>query len=183
MEKNKIVTVEFGSNNSSNTFLVDSEDGEHVLLYHPLSPTLLIRKLKSDLDLVSPNIKDSTERCLDLAKRYNAQLSHTDFCDLEAICMFFVAKRFLTPKQKNTLATICGSIASSEFKDDINQAMNFITNNSNSLDDFNQMWYHNFRGLFSKNQPITSKKQITSIFNIAGFLLAQIGNPRVSQVV
>jgi hypothetical protein len=39
------------------------------------------------------------------------------------------------------------------------------------------MWYRNFQGLFSGRQPITSKKQRASIFNITGFVMAELETP------
>ena len=52
--------------------------------------------------------------------------------------------------------------------------MKFIVENQGLFDEFNAMWFNNFDGL--GKQPITSKKQRSSIFNMAGFLLAEL-NP------
>ena len=69
-----------------------------------------------------------------------------------------------------------GFIAITKLQDDISNAMALISKNAAILDEFNAMWYNNFSGLFKRNQPITSKKQRQAIFNIAGFVLAELEN-------
>lgn len=173
----EIVTLKFDNVVSSNTYVVESDDGDTVLLYHPLFPTALIRTQKQRLDLVSPNVKDSIERALDFVKSSGQYLDYNTLADHEALCVYFVIRRKLTPRQKNALSNICGTIASIKLNNDIKAAIDLVTANSAVLDDFNMMWFRNFSGLFSGKQPITSKKQRAAIFNIAGFVLAELERP------
>lgn len=175
--KGAIVTVKFENTVSSNTYVVESDGGDSVLLFHPLFPHCLLRFAKSDLDLVSPNVKDSIERALDFVKKNAQYLDYNTVADHEALCMYFVIRRKLTPRQKNILSNICGTIASIKLNNDVREAMEIVAANSAVLDDFNAMWYRNFSGLFSGKQPITSKKQRAAIFNIAGFVMAELERP------
>lgn len=177
-----IVTVNLENRNASNTFIVQEllDDGS-VLLEHPLFNDIIVRYNQSDLNTVSANIKDSTEKCLDFAK---SRANHLDFNmkgDLDALCMYFIVKRQLTPRQKSTLSKICGVLAAIEFNDSLKDAMEFIAKNETVLDDFNRMWYNNFQGLFKGKQAITSNKQRASIFNMAGFALAELTNPKAAK--
>lgn len=174
---NEVVTVQFDDAVSSNAYLVDSDCGDTVLLKHPLFPACLLRFSKSELDLVAPNVKDSTERSLDFARSNEKFLDYITLADLEALCLYFVVRRKLTPRQKNLLSNMCGSIASIKFNDDVRVAMDLIKAHEAILDDFNAMWYRNFSGLFAGRQTITSRKQRSAIFNIAGFVLAELGRP------
>jgi hypothetical protein len=68
-------------------------------------------------------------------------------------------------------------IASIKLNNDVKAAMDLVSANAAILDEFNAMWYRNFQGLFSGRQPITSKKQRASIFNITGFVMAELETP------
>lgn len=176
--KNDVVTVRFENTVSSNAYLVDTDDGnDSVLLKHPLFPECLLRLNRADLDLVAPNVKDSTERSLDFANSNQKYLDYNTLADHEALCLYFVVRRKLTPRQKKLLSDICGSIASIKLNDDVKIAMELIKAHEAILDDFNTMWYRNFNGLFTGKQTITSKKQRSAIFNIAGFILAELERP------
>lgn len=176
ISKNSIVTVDLNTT-ASNTFMVDSIEQETVLLTHPLAKGVLVRTDKNRLNTVQPNIKDATERCIDYANGNKKYLDYNTLGDLECVGIYFALKRKLTPRQKQTLASICGVIASSRFNSDVREAMNLVVKNSSLLDDFNSMWFNNFKGLFTGSQPITSKKQRNAIFNIAGYVLAELENP------
>jgi hypothetical protein len=170
-----IVTVNVDNTQSSNTFIVDKMEDSYALLRHPLAPSILIRHSLENINLTSANPKDSTERNIEYAVQYRQYLDYNSSRDLESIQLFFVVKRQLTPKQKQHLAQLCGSIASIKFNGDIKETMSFIVKNKVLLDEFNLMWFNNFRNLFNGSQPITSKKQRAAIFNIAGFILAELG--------
>jgi hypothetical protein len=176
IEKNSIVTVEL-ENSSSNTFIVDTVEGETLLVTHPLAAGLLMRVSKSKVDKTSASVKDSSERCIDYANSNKNYIDYNTASDLESVGMYFAMKRKLTPRQKQTLANICGVIASVKFNNDLREAMNFVTKNSSVLDEFNSMWFNNFKSLFSGQQMVTSKKQRSAIFNIAGYVLAEMENP------
>ncbi len=177
IQKNEIVTVSMQNSNSSNTFIVDTVEDDSVLLFHPLAKGILFRFPKDRINKVSANIKDPTERCLDYANANKTLLDHNTVSDLESLCIFFSLKRKLTPRQKQTLANVCGNIATYKFSNDVKDAMEFITHNVSMLDEFNLMWFNNFKGLFEGRQPITSKKQRGAIFNIAGYILAELQTP------
>lgn len=173
----EVVTLRFDNKVSSNTYVVDRDEGDTVLLKHPLFPACLVRAAKSDLDLVAPNIKDSTERSLDFANANQAYLDYNTLAEHEALCLYFVVRRKLTPRQKNVLSNICGAIAAIKLNDDVKAAMQLIKENEAILDEFNAMWYRNFNGLITGRQAITSPKQRSAIFNIAGFVMAELERP------
>lgn len=172
-----VVTIPFENLVSSNTFIVDTVVGDDALLYHPLFPKILVKEQVVKLNKVQANLKDSTERSLDFANNNKKYLDYNTTADLESLCTYFVVRRKLTPRQKSLLSSICGKIAGIKFNDNIQEAMNLIKKNEGVLDDFNGMWYRNFKSLFVGRQPITSKKQRDAIFNIAGFVLAELETP------
>lgn len=176
LQKGSIVTVEL-TKNASNTFFVDTVEADSVLLTHPLADGVLIRVPLEKINTVSANVKDSTERCIGFANANRQYLDYSTLGDLEGVGIYFAIKRKLTPRQKQTLAAICGVIASVKFNNEIADAMHFVSKNSSILDEFNLMWYNNFKGLFTGRQPITSKKQRSAIFNIAGYVLAELETP------
>ena len=176
----EIVTYEV-SKGASNTFILDNIIDEVAYLKHPLNVKCVVKAFYGDLNQESAMLKDDTERCLDFTKTNKSYLDYNTSADLEAICLYYVYKRQLTSKQKGSLSNMCGIIASIEFNNEIRDAMKFIVTNEGILDEFNRMWYTNFKGLFEGNQHITSKKQRASIFNIAGFALAQLETPTVSK--
>ena len=183
LKEGDIVTVDFRYNNASNTFIfkryIKDAHPPLVQLTHPLCPRIVIEYGEQSINNVGSILKDSTERSLDFAMHNKELLDYNTVADLEALCMYFVVTRKLTPKQKSILSMICGLIASIRFNNEIKDAMTFIVKNEGLLDDFNKMWYDNFSGLFKGRQNITSKKQRGSIFNIAGFVLAELENPSV----
>lgn len=175
-QKNDIVTLSLNSP-ASNTYFVDKDEGDTILLTHPLSSGVLIRVLKAEVNLVSACVKDSTERGLDFANSNRSMLDYNTNSDLDALGVYFFMKRKLTPRQKHMLANICGILAGIKFNGDLKMAMSFVQKNVSLLDEFNLMWYNNFKGLFTGKQPVTSKKQRGAIFNIAGYVLAELETP------
>ena len=179
-----IVTTKLMDENSSNTFLVDSilfsEPNERVyFLKHPLFPSVLIKKSESELNKISAQLKDSTERSIDFVSHNRTKLDFNSIQDLDSICLSYAVLRRLSPKQKSVLSNIAGNIARRSFSDDLAETMRFIIIHETLLDQFNRMWYDNFSGLFNGSQRVTSGKQRDSIFNIAGFIMAQLENPKV----
>src|SRR6266481_3221524 len=156
--KGSVVTVDLNSN-ASNVFLVDTIEDSTLLLTHPLSSGVLFRVLQNRVNTVGANIKDSTERCIDYINSNKADLDLSTREDLDGLALVFVQKRRLTPRQKQVLASICGIVASVKFNQDLHQAMLFVTKNQSVLDEFNLMWFNNFKGLFQGRQPVTSRKQ------------------------
>jgi hypothetical protein len=176
IEKASIITVDLG-NNISNTFVVDTIEDTTLLVSHPLAKGILIRVSKDKADGSMAKIKDSSERGIDFANSNRRYLDFNALLDLDCICTSFVLTKRVTPRQKSIIASICGVVAEVKFNDDLKETMKFITKNSTMLDEFNYLWFTNFRKLFSGDQPVFSKKQRSAIFNIAGFLLAELENP------
>ncbi len=176
IKKGDVVTLSVDSE-SSNTFLVDHLYENNAYLSHPLFPECLLKVDIVELNKTMAVLKDSSERSLDFANSNKDLLDFNSKADLESLCLYFVVRRHLTPKQKNILSNICGSIANVKFNGDVQRAMSKIKENEALLDEYNRMWYRNFKGLFMGTQQITSNKQKTSIFNISGFILAELLNP------
>ena len=181
IEVNDIVTVQFfeAPARASNTYIVaekiEREGAESaVLLKHPLHPEARLLRPESTLNKVSANSKDSTERSLEFAAKYEKYLDYDSRAELEALNLYFFYHRNLSRKQKGTLGNICGVIASIYFNNDIAQTMKYIEDHKAVLDAFNNMWFVNFKDLFNGTTPITSVKQRSAIFNIAGFVLAEM---------
>lgn len=175
MNKGDLVTIPLEENNTaSNTYIVHAVLEDECILSHPLNPDVLIAKPKAILNSVAANMKDSTERSLNFAQKKSKYLDHNTIVDIESLTLYFIVNRKLSARQKSTLSNICGNLASIHFNGDLRSAMEYVTQNSALLDDFNSMWYNNFKGLFTGKQPVTSPKQRASIFNIAGFVLAEL---------
>lgn len=176
-----VVTVKHddGNTEASNTYIIDGLlPNNDVLLMHPLSgPNVLIRVTPDKINIVAANIKDSSERALDFARKQTKYLDYNKAAEIEALALYYVVNRKLTSRQKNGLSAINGYIASIQFNQDIKQTISFVHKNKGLLDEFNFMWYSNFKNLFNGTQAITSLKQRQSIFNIAGFILSELENP------
>lgn len=177
IKKGDVVTVKVEDPASSNTYLVYRVIDDVALIHHPLSEKCLREVRIDELNQVSPTVKDSIERGLDFAKRNSNFLDYNTTADLEAISLYYVMTRKLTPRQKQILASICGTVASIKLNNNVQLAMEVVKDNSAVLDEYNGMWYRNFAGLFSGRQLITSKKQRSAIFNMAGFVMAELETP------
>lgn len=173
----EIVTVPLKNQTVSNTFIVDTDLGTEVLVRHPLAKECFLKFEKTALNTVVANLKDSTERNLDFSRRHQSILDKDSIEDLDALCLSFIVKRKLTPRQKQILSKLNGYIAKQILNSNIKEAMKVVVENQGVLDDFNSMWFNNFKGLFTGQQKISSSKQETSIYNMAGFVLAETENP------
>ena len=181
-KKDDLVTVQLEeTNKASNTYIVlghvmdDAGDlTDAVVLFHPLHPKCFVIRHVTELNKVQATLKDSTERSIEFAMKFQEHLDHNIKGDLEGLRLCFVIHRSLTNRQKNNLSNICGTIASIYFHNDINMAIDLVNKNSPLLTPFNEMWYNNFRDLFKGRKPIVSPKQRSAIFNIAGSILAEL---------
>jgi hypothetical protein len=172
-----IVTITQKTVGVSNTFIVDADLGNGVILVrHPLAKECFLKVSENDLNKVSPNIKDSIERSLDFARINQKFLDKDSSEDLDSLCLTFIVRKSLTPRQKQILSNINGYLAK-QIIGSIKETMSLIKSNQGVLDEFNTMWFNNFRGIFSGQQQISSAKQETSIYNMAGFVLAELNNP------
>ena len=172
---NEVVTVKLEKETVSNTFVVDSILNEDcVLLKHPLAPKIFIKEYKDHLNNAPPTVKGSQDRALYFLNNNRDLLDYNGKRDLDALCMFFVVTRDLTPKQKKILADLSGKVANIKFDGNVKKAMSYVKTNEAVLDDFNRMWYNNFYKLFNGRQEISSTKQSNAIFNITGFILSEM---------
>ena len=181
IKKDDIVTKAFENLAASNTYIVASIDGENAFLYHPLYPQIFIKEKVNELNHVQANLKDSTEKSLDFANKNRNLLDYNTQGDLDALCAYFVVSRKLTSRQKQLLSNTCGIIAAIKFNDDAKLAMDLVKKNEGLLDDFNGMWYRSFKKVFFGRQVISSKKQRDVVFNITGFILAELETPTVAK--
>lgn len=173
LKEGEIVTLNLSNDSVSNTFVLAQLLDNGALLTHPLSPNVFIKVNQIDLNQVSPTIRCSAERILSFISKNKDILDFNSKNDLESICISFVIKRLLTPKQKKIIADLGGKAANVKFNGNIRKAIDYIIENEAVLDDFNKMWYNNFAKLFNGNQEISSAKQTNAIFNIAGFVLGE----------
>lgn len=188
-KKDDVVTIELDqTNRASNTYIVvgylmddEGDQTDVVILRHPMHPEALLMRHIDQLNKVQPNIKDSTERSLEFALKFDKHLDHNTKGELEGLRLCFVIHRNLTNRQKNQLSNICGTIASIYFHNDISIAMRHVVENQAVLDSYNNMWFVNFRDLFTGRKPIVSPKQRASIFNMAGFVLAELESQKISK--
>ena len=182
MKKGDLVTVTLDENNqAANTYQVYAEVGDEVMLTHPLHPKCLIVKRKDELNKVQPTLKDSNQRALEYAAGRQENLDHNAKGELESLRLYFVVNRSLTNQQKKSLSNLNGYLASIYFHNDISLAMRCVKDNAAVLDEFNLMWFNNFREVFAGRRQITSPKQRETIFNIAGFVLAELENQRIKK--
>lgn len=182
MKKGDVVTVTLEENNqAANTYHVYADLGDEVILSHPIHSSCLIAKKKDELNKVQPTLKDSNQRALEFALSRDTNLDHNARGELEALRVCFVLNRSLTNQQKKALSNLNGYLASIYFHNDISLAIRCVKENSAILDDFNTMWFNNFREVFAGRRQITSPKQRETIFNIAGFVLAELESQRIKK--
>ena len=180
----EIVTVELEDKNMSNTYIVydilSNREDDQIILHHPLVPNIYIIKKASEINKTAPIMQDSYEKCIRFALINKDLLSWEDRVELQAIACLFVFYKNLTINNKQNLSNICGRISSIKFDNDIQAAMKSIVENQVLLDDFNKMWFNNFSKIFDGSTTIKSKKQRAAIFNISGFILAELNNPKAT---
>lgn len=179
IKKGDLVTIPLQPNNAaSNVFQVARKlDGESVL-NHPLFPDCYIIKNDDELNQAAASMKNHTEKCLEYASKYKKYLDYETSIDLESLCLYFTINRKLSPKQKKALSNICGKIATIYCADDISFALRTVNENIALLDEFNNMWYSNFEKIFKGQKTIGTKNQRITVFNMAGFVLAQLESSR-----
>jgi len=177
IEKGMTVTLKMEGNQASNTFLVYEVLGNFCLLYHPICPDVYIIKEISELNKTVATLKDSNERGLDYIIRNEDKLHYNARKDLQALRLSFAIHRELTSKQKSIMSSLCGIIAAIYFNNDMDKASEYVIKNKGMLDDFNRMWYYRLKELMTGDKYVTGNKQRVSIFNIAGFVLAESDSP------
>ena len=177
MKKGDIVTIPLEpNNNASNTYIVYEVLDQVALLRHPLNDDILIAKPLPVINTVAANVKDSMERGINFILQNKEIFDYNSLADLEAIILYFIVHRKMSNRQKRTISNLCGVIAEHYFNDDISLAIKYINENEGILDDFNRMWYKNFKDYFKGNRIVDTKNRRVSIFNMAGFILAELGS-------
>lgn len=175
MKAGRLVTVKLGANNTaSNVFEVAKQIDGLNFLHHPLMDELFILKTDSELDVEPARPKDPDQKCLEYVLAHQQYLGYEDTTDLEALCMFFVVRRRFSNRQKHFMSSLGGKIASKHCNEDINIAIRTVRSNKALLNDFNQMWYLKLEKFFLEKKPITTPNIRLAIFNMAGFILAQL---------
>lgn len=180
-----VVTVSLANGHVA-TLKVASEQGRtpnSVFLSHSYLKNQIFVEVELDrLNLTFAEAQNNTLKCISYASINESILSVQDRESLDDIRIIYAIKARLTSFQMQKLSQLCGQIAEHHFKTDIKAAMKFIASSEALLDDFNRMWYYNFKKtLFTGDQLITSKKQRMSIFNIAGFAMAVSQNPIIEK--
>lgn len=148
-------------------------------LIHPLAPKAYIAIGGENLqDVLSKQVQTTGKSIiqvqLEYAKRYEKYLDYDLNAEVESLALYFVTNRSLTAEQKNKLSRICGRIAAEYCHHDLALAIRFVNENVALLDDFNSMWYNNFKKIFNGGKRADTAKQRASIFNMAGFVLSQL---------
>lgn len=169
-----LVTVELDAYNvASNTYHVVAKFEGSSVLSHPLAPDCFIVKLDSELNNTFPSMRSPVEQCLLFAKNNREKLGFTMAADLDALAYYFVVKKSFTAKQRHDLANICGKIASVVLGNNISAAVGEIKHNKVLLDEYNHSLYNSVKKVIADPLSLESKVQRYTIFNIAGFVLAQ----------
>jgi hypothetical protein len=175
IKQGDLVTVALENNtDASNTYAVARKlDGES-LLSHPLFPNIFILKNDGELNLVAANIKNDEERCLSYALRYRKYLDFDTVAELESLSMYFIVYHQLSNAQKKSLANMCGTIAAMYSNNDLDKSIELVNENQALLNNFNRWWFQNLEEIFTGQKKQISRRARTSVFNIAGFILAQL---------
>lgn len=175
LRQGELVTVALeGHNSSSNTYLIARKLEGECLLAHPLFPESYILKPDQELNLVLAQLKSPTERCLDYVSKFSQLLGFDDASDAASLCLYFTVRRKLSGRQKKALANLCGIIASIKCENDLAIGTRIVNENVALLDEFNQTWYDNFEKLFKGVKRVKTHAQRSAMFNIVGFVLAQL---------
>ena len=182
LEEGQLVTLDLDDKSVSNTYILDTlEAGDKALIRHPAYDGWLKRVSVDRLDRVSATIKDSLERGIDFIQTGVDILSKDDAADLESILLYFINNKGLSNGLKKRLSDLMGKVAKLQLQDNITDAMRLVVDNQGLLDEFNNLWYHNYRKIFNGQQRVSSAKQRTTIFNMAGFVLAELATPTITR--
>lgn len=160
----------------SNTYHVLKKLDQECILRHPLAPDCLLLKPDSELNIDFPTLQNSVEKCLFFAKKSKECLGYTMASDLEALCLYFVVKKDFSPKQRQEITNMCGKIASVVLGNNITSAIMIIKENKPLLDEYNHALVNEIAHILKDPLSLKSKAERYKIFNITGFLLAQLAN-------
>lgn len=178
-EGQSVSYIQSTDKNESPLYIIKSIKNGQCLLYHPKTPSIF---MQVEVECLRPNvgyIKGSLERALEFIENDLEKLDFYEVQDYVSLLTCFSVHRTFTKNQKRILYSICGKLAKIHFNEDLNKTMSFIVENNPLLDEFNTMWFNKFKKLFDKKIPVKGKRQKEAIFNMAGFLLAELKIPSI----
>lgn len=176
MKTGDIVTLEGKNLYYSNTYLVSEILGNgEVLLSHPAAPGCYIKAGIDALDKTPPLPKRPIEKCLDYAIKNKALLNYDLASEIDALCYYFLVHRNFSRRQKKHITRLCGQIASVKC-DDLLVAIKTVTAYKALLDPYNAELYAKLEPVFSGKKFPPTNEQKFSVFNLAGFVMAQLEN-------
>lgn len=179
LEAGMLVTVP-GEPHTSNVYVVHSvlADG-NVLLSHPWAPQCFLLRNASEVNSVAPSPRTVRERCVAFALKNRASLSDNDQTELDAIAMYYVARRRFSARQLEALYSLCGKIAAIQTQHSTSLALQIVNDNKGLLDDFTEQRYQAFRNIFEGKEVCKTREHRANVFNVAGFVIAQISKTGV----
>lgn len=177
IKEGDLVTISLGEYQTvSNTYRVAKKLDVECVLQHPLAPECYIIKKDEELNNAFPSAQNQIEKCLFFAKKNSNVLGYTMIGNLEALCFYFVIKKTFTPRQRVELTNICGKIASVLLENNVTQAIATIKENKILLDEYNYSLLNAIKKILDNSLNIKSKQERYTVFNVAGFVLAQLSN-------
>lgn len=170
----KLVTLNVGSETVSNTYVQHELQDGQVLLCHPLLPGVFLVKEKTELDLVSASPRNAEEKQLSYCNKYRKYLDFDNSSMLDSLILYHIVFKKFGNKQKSALNIICGKIAEIYCDSDLTRAVDVVNANQALLNSYNSYWYRTFDKFFNRGKQPETKQQRDAIFNMAGFVLAQL---------
>jgi len=181
IKQGDLVTVQLNENSTaSNVYSVARKLAGECVLNHPLFPECLIIRKDEELNKVGAQLKNSTEKCLEFVMKNRSLLDFNSGADVYAMAAYFVINRKLSSRQLKVLAGYCGKIASIILDNNLGSATRKVSENQALLDEYNLVWFNNLRDIYS-GKKVPSPNQRESVFNQAGFVLAQLETTIVPQ--
>lgn len=171
-EGDVVTIIQDATHQVSNTYVVVKSFDELVLLRHPLAPDCLITKPVGEINIDMAVLKAPVEKCLDFAKSRQKDLGYTSLADLDALCYYYVVRKTITPKQRHELSLICGKLAAIELGHNLSLAADLVKRNMALLDEYMLMVYKHSKEVIDSPSKVKSKTERFTIFNLAGFILA-----------
>lgn len=173
IKEGHLVTIKQDKNHDvSNTYIVVRVFDDSVLLEHPLAPKCLLLKGREEVDVDLALMKSPVEKCLDYASKGRINLGYTGQADLDSLCYYYVLNKKITPKQRHEISLMCGKLAAIELCHNLKTATSLISKNVALLDEYMLGIYHMNKSLVENHTSIKAKTEKYSIFNLAGFILA-----------
>jgi len=174
----QIVTYDFSTENS-NTFYVHTVLKGEAILFHPLKPKVFKIVPIDQLNLVPAKLKSNLDRMFDLVHLNEKSLDYENSTIFDMLSYYYIQNRKLSNRQKKNLSDLTGKVAAILLDQDATKAKAIINSEVGLLDSFNLLWYNNLKDTILNKDSHLSEKQKSSIFNMAGFVLAQMAVDKV----